>query len=399
MNATPPLRVADVFRAHWDDYLRDHSVPVFQQIAIRHILLCRTPALGGHLWQCSTCGHQAVLYNSCRDRHCPTCQGIARDEWLAKRMKELLPVPYFHVVFTLPHSLNPLIRYNRKKLIDLFFREVNATFQEFSLDPQWRLEGQLGFIAILHTWTQELREHIHLHCAVPGGALRAAAKPPGEDGRAAAKPPGEDGRNDTHTWVPTKRNWLFRESSLAERFRTRYLRAVSRLLKRDQLILPDAPEDWPAVCTKLAQTKWIVYAKKPFAGPRQVFEYLGRYTHKVAISDYRIRKLGNGTVTFRYRDRAAGDIEKETSIPAADFIRRFLLHILPPGLQKIRYLGWMGRNVRKYNLSCIRQALGIPIPRPEPPVLPPCPTCPSCGKASMMRLLIIGKARAPPERT
>ena len=387
MNAGPSLRVADVFRAHWDDYLRDHSVPAFQQIAIRHILLCRTPALGGHLWQCSSCGHQAVLYNSCRNRHCPTCQGAAREAWLAKRMKELLPVPYFHVVFTLPHDLNPLIRHNREMLIDLFFREVNATFQEFSLDPQWRLEGQLGFIAILHTWTQELREHIHLHCAVPGGAWRAAAKPPGEDGRSG-----------TGIWVSSKRNWLFRESSLADRFRTRYLRAVTRLLKQNKLILPDAPEDWSAVCTRLAQTQWVVYAKKPFAGPRQVFEYLGRYTHKVAISDYRIRHLENGTVTFRYRDRADGDIEKETAIPAEEFIRRFLLHILPPGLQKIRFFGWMGRNVRTTNLRLIRLALGVPIPRPEPPALPPSPTCSSCGKADMIRIGTVEKARAPPEK-
>lgn len=386
MNADPPLRVADVFRAHWDEYLRDHSVPAFQQKAIHHILLCRTPALGGHLWQCSMCGHQAVLYNSCRDRHCPTCQGAAREEWLAKRMKELLPVPYFHVVFTLPHDLNPLIRHNREKLIDLFFREVNATFQEFSIDPQWRLEGQLGFIAILHTWTQELREHIHLHCAVPGGALRAAAKPPGEDGR-----------NDTKTWVSSKRNWLFRESSLADRFRSRYLRAVARLLNKNQLILPDAPEDWPSVCARLAQTKWIVYAKMPFAGHRQVFEYLGRYTHKVAISDYRIRKLENGTVTFRYRDRADGDIEKETILPAEEFVRRFLLHILPPGLQKIRFFGWMGRNVRKGNLRLIRQALGVPTPKPEPPAPAPSPTCSSCGKSDMIRIGMVEKARAPPE--
>ena len=376
MNAGPHLRVADVFRAHWDDYLRDHSVPAFQQVAIRHILLCRTPALGGHLWQCATCGHQAVLYNSCRDRHCPTCQGAAREEWLAKRMKELLPVPYFHVVFTLPHDLNPLIRHNRETLIDLFFREVNATFQEFSIDPQWRLEGQLGFIAILHTWTQELREHLHLHCAVPGGAWR----------------------NDTKTWVSSKRNWLFRESSLADRFRTRYLCAVTRLLNKNKLILPEAPEDWSAVCTRLAQTKWVVYAKMPFAGPRQVFEYLGRYTHKVAISDYRILTMENGTVTFRYRDRAAGDIEKETTLPAADFIRRFLLHILPPGLQKIRFFGWMGRNVRKGNLSLIRQALGVPMPRPEAPTLPPSPTCSSCGKSDMIRIGMIEKARAPPEK-
>lgn len=376
MNNTPSLRVADVFRVHWDDYLRDHSVPVFQKKAIRAILHCRTPALGGHLWHCPACGHQVVLYNSCRDRHCPTCQGTAREEWLAKRMKEVLPVPYFHVVFTLPHALNPLIRHNREKLIDLFFREVNATLQEFSLDPQWRLEGQLGFIAILHTWTQELREHLHLHCAVPGGAWQ----------------------RDTHTWVSSKRNWLFRESSLAERLRTRYLRAITRLLKQDKLLLPEAPEDWTAICTRLAQTKWIVYAKKPFAGPKQVLEYLGRYTHKVAISDYRIRKIENQAVTFRYRDRADGDIEKETTIPAADFIQRFLLHILPPRLQKIRFFGWMGRNVRTYNLQLIRKALGVPRPEYEPPSRPPSPTCPACGKPSMIRLLgAVQKARAPPE--
>ena len=185
---------------------------------------------------------------------------------------------------------------------------------------------------------------------------------------------------------------------MADRFRTRILCAVSCLLNKNQLILPEAPEDWSAVCTRLAQTKWVVYAKMPFAGPRQVFEYLGRYTHKVAISDYRILTMENGTVTFRYRDRAAGDIEKETTLPAADFIRRFLLHILPPGLQKIRFFGWMGRNVRKGNLSLIRQALGVPMPRPETPTLPPSPTCSSCGKSDMIRIGMIEKARAPPEK-
>jgi len=374
MSATPPLRVADVFRAYWADYLATHRVPAFQQKAVGHILQCRTPALGGHVWRCTSCGHRAVLYNSCRDRHCPTCQGAARERWLQKRMRELLPVPYFHVVFTLPHKLNPLIRYNRKALIDLFFKEVNATMQEFAHDPQWRLEGQLGFIAVLHTWNQQLREHNHLHLAVPGGVWR----------------------KDNGEWVSAKSNWLFREESLAARLRTRYLRAVRRRLGKGQLILPPDGPDWTAVCGQLASTDWIVYAKKPFAGPQQVLEYLGRYTHKVAISDYRILAIENGKVTFRYRDRADGDVEKTKTLPASVFIRRFLLHILPKGMQKIRFCGWMGRNVRRANLHGIRQSIGVPPPKREVPVPRTAPTCPSCGQAALLCLLGSEQPRAPP---
>lgn len=385
MSAGPPLRVADVFRAYGADYLATHRVPAFQQKAVGHILQCRTPALGGHVWRCAACGHRAVLYNSCRDRHCPTCQGAAREKWVDKRMKELLPVPYFHVVFTLPHALNPLIRYNRKPLIDLFFKEVNATLQEFAHDPQWRLEGQLGFIAVLHTWNQLLHEHNHLHLAVPGGVWRGAAKPSGEDGR-----------KDTSEWVSAKSNWLFRAESLARRFRTRYLRAVQRRLKRGQLVLPPDGPDWASVCDQLARTDWIVYAKKPFAGPQQVLEYLGRYTHKVAISDYRIRAIENGEVTFRYRDRADDDVEKTKTLPAAAFISRFLLHILPPGMQKIRFCGWMGRNVRRENLRRIRASIGMPPPAREAPAPSTAPICPCCAKAALV-LVDVHQPRAPPE--
>lgn len=397
MNA-PPLRVADVLRAGCSAYLRRHRVPAFQLKAVRHILACRTPALGGHVWRCASCGQRAVLYNSCRDRHCPTCQGAARETWLEKRMGELIPAPYFHVVFTLPHDLNPLIRHNREALIDLFFREVNATLQEFARDPQWKLEGQLGFLAVLHTWSQTLLEHYHLHCAVPGGVWRAAAKPLGEDGR-----------SDTDTWVSARRNWLFRAASLADRFRNRYLRALRKRLEAGRLALPAGAVDWNAVCAKLALIDWIVYAKKPFAGPRQVLEYLGRYTHKVAtrlqrlqrqqcgqVSDYRILRMEGDTVSFRYRDRADGDAEKQMTLPIEEFIRRFLLHILPPRLQKIRFYGWMARTVRAENLRRIRTALNVapPIAVPKPPR--PAPECPSCGEAAMILEGVIGKARGPP---
>lgn len=374
MTAPPGLRVADVFRTHWAEYLRTHSVPVFQHKTIRHLLACRTPALGGHVWRCPSCGHEAVLYNSCRDRHCPTCQGSARQKWLDQRMQEVIPVPYFHVVFTLPHAINPLLRHNRKKLLDLFFREVNATLQEFALDPQWRLEGQLGYLAVLHTWSQLLREHIHLHCAVPGGVWQ----------------------KDSGAWVCASRNWLFRAESLADRFRNRMLQAILRRLKKGTLVLPKDGTDWKEVCSRLAARRWIVYAKQPFAGHRQVLEYLGRYTHKVALSDYRILALRAGQVTFRYRDRKAGDIEKQMTLSAEVFIRRFLLHILPPGLQKIRFYGWMARNVRTENLRRIRQSLGVL--RPPPPERrerPDDPICPRCGEGRM-RLSPVEQARAPP---
>jgi hypothetical protein len=200
-------------------------------------------------------------------------------------MQEVIPVPYFHVVFTLPHAINPLLRHNRKKLLDLFFREVNATLQEFALDPQWRLEGQLGYLAVLHTWSQVLREHIHLHCAVPGGVWQ----------------------KDAGVWICAKRNWLFRVESLADRFRHRLLQAIRRRLNKGTLVLPEGRTDWKESCSRLAAKRWIVYAKEPFAGPQQVLEYLGRYTHKVAISDYRILALEDGQVTFRYRDRKADD--------------------------------------------------------------------------------------------
>jgi hypothetical protein len=289
-------------------------------------------------------------------------------------MRELLPVPYFHVVFTLPHALNPLIRYNRKALIDLFFKEVNATLQEFGKDPRWRLEGQIGFIGVLHTWNQQLFEHNHLHLAVPGGAWRS----------------------DAGEWVSAKRNWLFRAKSLADRFRNRYLRAVGKQLDQNKLVLPAQPQDWKAVCAKLAETDWIVYAKKPFAGPRQVLEYIGRYTHKVAISDYRIRAIKNGEVTFRYRDRADGDVEKTKTLPSAVFISRFLLHILPPGMQKIRFCGWMGRNVRRENLRRIRESIGVPPPEREVPEPLMAPICPCCAKAALV-LVDVHQPRAPPE--
>jgi hypothetical protein len=383
---TPPLRVADVFRARWTEYRNAHSVPVFQLKTIGHMLACRTAALGGHLWHCPHCGHEAVLHNSCRDRHCPTCQGAAREAWLRKRMKEVLPVPYFHVVFTLPHALNPLIAHNRKELIGLFFREVNATLQEFARDPQWRLEGQLGFLAVLHTWSQTLGEHLHLHCAVPGGAWRASAKPPSEAGR-----------KETGQWIKNKRNWLFRAEALADRFRNRYLKALARLLKKGKLCLPEGGADWLDACSRLSRQRWIAYAKQPFAGPQQVLEYLGRYTHKVAISDYRILSLENGQVTFRYRDRQAGDVEKTMTLAIPEFIRRFLLHILPPGLQKIRFYGWMARTVRRENLRLIRAALALEPPKIEPRVLPAGPLCPRCQAAHMLRPPLLENARAPPQ--
>lgn len=368
-------RVADVFRKQWDTYRRDRRIPSFQDKAIRHIMMCRTGELGAHRWRCPDCGKETLLCNSCRDRHCPTCQGEHRERWIQKRLREVLPVPYFHLVFTLPHKLNPLIRHNRKALLDLFFKEVNATLQEFARDPQWRLEGQLGFIAVLHTWTQTLCEHYHLHCAAPGGVWRSKEQ----------------------QWISTRRNWLFKDRALADRFRNRYLKAVGKLLEKGALALPEDDTDWKALLNSLSRKDWIVYAKQPFAGPAQVLEYLGRYTHKVAISDYRIVSMDEDTVTFRYRDRADNDTEKQMTLGLNEFIRRFLQHILPEGFQKIRFYGWMARNVRTANLRIIRKALNIPLPEPKSNERPAGPLCPHCGKATMQLIgLALPEELKPP---
>jgi hypothetical protein len=299
--------------------------------------------------QCDSCGFKRNAYNSCRDRHCPKCQSLAKEKWLNDRKAELLPCGYFHLVFTLPHELNAIILCNKTVTLTILFAAVSETLQAFARDPQWRLEGQLGFIAVLHTWNQTLLDHFHLHCLVPAGALSF----------------------DKTRWVPTRDSYLFKVESLAKELRKRYLKKLEKAFVDGKLIFPGntqihgCPRGFKKLIQSLFRTKWIVYAKRPFAGPQQVLEYLGRYTHRVAISNNRIVSITNNKVTFTYKDRKNNDEVKNMTLDASEFIRRFLLHVLPDGLMKIRYFGFLANTNKKKCVPLLRKLIDPSAQLPE----------------------------------
>jgi len=333
--------LADIFRLYGEEYRRSHSVSYEQIKAMHHIRVCRTAELGGHVEQCSECGFERISYNSCRDRHCPKCQTLVKEQWLNDRKAELIPCGYFHLVFTVPHELNPIILCNKKICLHILFTAVNKTLQAFAKDPQWRLEGQLGFIAVLHTWSQNLMDHFHLHCLIPAGALSL----------------------EKDRWVPARDSYLFRIESLEKEFNKRYLRYLKKAYRNQELIFPgntarfESRHAFAQLVKSLSKTQWIAYAKPPFAGPEQMLEYLGRYTHRVAISNNRIRSIDNGKVTFTYRDRERNNEIREMTLAADEFIRRFLLHILPKGFMKIRYFGFLSHKNKKQAIELIRNLI------------------------------------------
>ena len=336
--------VADIFRGYGNRY-RDKKLLTAQQYKVmRRIEICRTAALGGHVEACDLCGHTRNAYNSCRDRHCPKCQTMVKEKWLNNRKAELLPCPYFHNVFTLPHELNSLIMVNKRIMLALLFTAVKETLQVFARDPQWRLEGQLGFISVLHTWNQKLMDHFHLHCIIPAGALSY----------------------DRKKWIAASRKYLFRVESLAKEFQRRYLNKLDKAYRKKALSFNGRAEryrdekQFEKLLAVLWDKKWITYAKQPFGGPEQVLEYLGRYTHRVAITNNRIIAIDNGTVRFSYRDRSDDNTQKELTIGAHEFIRRFLLHILPRGFTKIRYYGFLAHANKKNCLQLIRTLIDAP---------------------------------------
>ncbi len=318
--------VADVFRLYGDDYRQKHNISSGKHQAMRLIEMCRTAALGGHIEICDNCGIERNAYNSCRNRHCPKCQTLVKEKWLNARKSELLPCPYFHNVFTLPHELNPLILVNMKTMMGILFAAVKETLQAFAHDPQWRLEGQLGFISVLHTWNQKLLDHFHLHCIIPAGVLSF----------------------DKKKWTVGREEYLFKVESLGKDFRNRYLHKLQKAYEKEELrfigntkSLADK-QNFMKLIKKLRGKQWITYSKQPFGGPEQVLEYLGRYTHRVGITNNRILSIDDGQVTFSYQDRADDNKQKELTVKAEEFIRRFLLHILPKGFMKIRYFGFLG---------------------------------------------------------
>jgi hypothetical protein len=341
-NTRPLHEVGDVLRLHGAAYSDHQSLPVHHLRVLRAIEVCRTAALGGHVEECDHCGHRRPVYNSCRNRHCPKCQSLAQARWLADRQAELLPVGYFHNVFTLPHELNDLLAANQTVLYTLLFHSVAQTLQEFAADPQHGLGGQLGFTAVLHTWDQKLLYHVHLHCVIAAGALAA----------------------DGSRWLPARRNYLFPVKALSRVFRGKYLDDLQRAFANQQLVFPGrsaalaAPEKFSQWLATLRHKDWVVYCQPPWAGPEKVLDYLSRYTHRIAISNHRLRGLDDGRVTFDYRDRRDGNRRKQLTIKASEFIRRFLLHVVPAGFCRVRHYGFLATRVKQERLQRCRMLLG-----------------------------------------
>ena len=329
------FEVADIFRLYGEKYQTQNRLSIEQLKVMRHITNCRTSAMGGHIKICDECDFTQNAYNSCRDRHCPKCQTMVKEKWLNDRKAEILPCGYFHNVFTLPHDLNNLILYNKSICFSILFAAVKETLQAFAKDPQWRLTGQLGFIAVLHTWNQLLLDHFHLHCLIPAGALSFDKKA----WRSAGK----------------KKKYLFKIGSLAKEFKKRYLGKLRKAFLNNEVNLPPdtTKEGFTALVKKAEKKQWIAYIKRPFAGPEQVLEYLGRYTHRVAITNNRIKSINNGEVTFTYKDRKSDNKIKETTISADKFIHRFLLHVLPKRFVKIRYYGFLAHTNKKQSIPVI----------------------------------------------
>jgi hypothetical protein len=341
--------IADIFRTYGKEYRQNNALSYEQRKVMRHLEVCRTAELGGHIEACNHCGFERNAYNSCRDRHCPKCQTLVKEKWLNDRKAELLPCGYFHNVFTLPHEFNPLILANMQVMQAILFAAVNETLQVFARDPQWRLVGQLGFIAVLHTWNQKLMDHFHLHCVIPAGVLSF----------------------DKKKWIAARENYLFKTESLAKEFKKRYLKKLRKEFDKEKLCFPGGTAQFAnkkrfeQLLVKAANKKWVAYSKAPFGGPEQVLEYLGRYTHRVAITNNRIQSIDNGIVTFSYRDRSDDNKVKELTLPVEEFIHRFLLHILPNGFMKIRYFGFLAHTNKRKSIPLLRQLIGSSAELPE----------------------------------
>jgi hypothetical protein len=319
-----------------------------QAKTLRTLAACRTSALGGQAYFCPSCRREHVVAHSCRNRHCPHCQGAQAVAWLAQQARTLQPVPYFHLVFTLPHSLNGLIRQNRAALFKLLFDAATQTLLDFGNE---RLGAQLGITAVLHTWSQTLGDHYHLHCIVTGGGVAC----------------------DQSRWVATSPHYLFPVRALSRKFRGKYLAQLKALFStgklefHGQLQETATPAKFGALLRRAAQPEWVVYAKRPFAGPEQVLAYLSRYTHRVAISPRRLLATDGQTVTFAYKDYADDSRPRTMTLDTAEFVRRFCLHVLPERFVKIRHYGLLGNRHKQARLARARQLLGAaPLPPPQP---------------------------------
>jgi Putative transposase/Transposase zinc-binding domain len=373
MNA-PPFEVADIVRAAGKSFIeRNRSRLSWQHLRVlRAIERCRTAALGGHLDQCSRCGQQAISYNSCRNRHCGKCQTNARDKWLTDREKELLSVPYVHVVFTLPHQLSQLALANKRTLYDLLFRSSAATLLEIAADPK-HLGAEIGFMSVLHTWGQNVLHHPHAHCVIPAGGLSL----------------------DHQRWIRPRYAFFLPVKVLSRVFRGKFTAGLNRAFQNRQLAFPGSlqplahEQAFRSFLRSLFRQDWVVYAKPPFGGPQHVLHYLARYTHRVAISNHRLVHFADDQVTFRWKDYARGSKQKLMTVTAEEFLRRFLLHVLPPGFVRIRFFGFLANRRRKTLLPLCHQLLLMASSRSLTSVQPRACSravwqCPRCGGSMLL---------------
>ena len=343
-NDRPKHDLAEILRNYLPNYLRDHRLSPKQFKVLKAILACRTEVLGGHIRECSNddCRHKDQSYNSCGDRHCPKCQGVLKNKWLKKRMRELLPTYYYHVVFTVPHLLNDLALYNKTLFYDILFKAASKTLKELGNSPDY-LGAKMGFLGILHTWGQTLTSHPHIHYIVPGGGIAID-----QDGREYWKE------------LPKRNTFMFPKKVMSNLFRGKFIGLLKQAYYSGKLTLPDTQSElsdnrlFEMFIDQVVNRRWNVYAKKPFAGPADILLYIGRYTHRVAISNYRIISVGKGKVSFTYKDYKDNATVKLMTLSTNEFIRRFLLHILPPGYHKIRMYGFMANSGRSKNIERVR---------------------------------------------
>jgi hypothetical protein len=384
---TRSLTLGEVVRAALPVFSQTHRLPAHHWKVLRAIAACHTPALGGHQYECAHCGKEHFVPHSCGNRHCASCQRLQGARWLEQQTEHVLPIPYFHVVFTLPHELNPLIQHNQARLYSLLFSSASATLLDFGRN---NLKATLGVTAVLHTWGQNLGDHYHLHCVVTGGGVSL----------------------DGQTWVALRPQWLFPVRALSVVFRAKFRDGLQQLFDGGQLLLPRTeprlsdPVGLGRWLRRLCRHKWVVYTKRPFAGPQAVLAYLCRYTHRVAITNSRLEALDrqHGKVTFRYKAYAHDSRIRSLTLSLAEFLRRFCLHILPPRFVKIRHYGLLANRDRPARIAQARVLVAEVRTQAEPerePVLtvkhaePPPSVCPHCGHAALVLIRIIDRPKTP----
>lgn len=398
------LEVGDIFREYGEAYRKAHDLPLAHRRVMNAIAKCRTEALGGHMDECDTCGYRHPFYNSCRNRHCPTCGALQRAKWLAARQADLLPVRYFHIVLTLPDDLNPLALVNQRVIYRILFRAGSETLLVLGRDPK-HLGGEIGVLATLHTWGQNMLDHPHLHCIVTGGGLS-------EDGQQWLLPKKAVTKNGP---AVRKKKFFVHVNVISDLFKKKFLAYLQEAYDDGELkfvgktAVLQSPEAFKKLKAGLYVKKWVTYCKAPFGGPAQVLGYLAGYTHRVAISNHRLLKLQDGKVYFKWHDYRDGK-DKVMCLEAFEFIRRFLLHVLPGNFYKIRYYGiWSSRN-RKTKLQRCQEILGVATAQEASPT--PSMTwedllleltgidprvCPKCGKGRMVTREILPAVKAVPK--